>query len=186
MWKDILRGIVAGLGATVPMTLAMEAGWRWLPRREQYSLPPRQITEEVTHQVGLDDQLNQEEMRWATGAAHLGYGAAMGGLYTFCVRPWLAEGKTRNLAAGIGWGLTVWTGSYLGLLPGLGILSPATRHSARRNALMIGAHIIWGAALEECLAWQSAHHKRAPKRLTEAAPRTRHVDPVESDASTPS
>jgi putative membrane protein len=41
----------------------------------------------------------------------------------------------------------VWAGSYLGLLPVLGILSPATRHPTGRNALMIAAHIIWGATL---------------------------------------
>jgi putative membrane protein len=44
-------------------------------------------------------------------------------------------------------GLIVWSGSYLGLLPGLEILSPATRHPAGRNALMIIAHIVWGSTL---------------------------------------
>jgi hypothetical protein len=29
----------------------------------------------------------------------------------------------------------------------LGILRPATEHPARRNALMIGAHVVWGVAL---------------------------------------
>ena len=40
----------------------------------------------------------------------------------------------------------VWMASYLGWLPGMGILKPATRHPGRRNALMLGAHLVWGAA----------------------------------------
>jgi hypothetical protein len=47
--------------------------------------------------------------------------------------------------AGVGFGLAVWAVSYLGWLPAAGILSPATEHPARRNALMIGAHVVWGA-----------------------------------------
>jgi putative membrane protein len=52
-------------------------------------------------------------------------------------------------AASIGslYGLLVWTASYLGWLPAVGILAPATRHPARRNALMIVAHLIWSATL---------------------------------------
>jgi putative membrane protein len=50
-------------------------------------------------------------------------------------------------ATGTAFGLLVWTASYLGLLPSAGILSPATAHPARRNALMIVAHVIWGVTL---------------------------------------
>ena len=45
------------------------------------------------------------------------------------------------------YGLAVWAGSYLGLLPALGIMSPATDHPLRRTALMIAAHLVWGSAL---------------------------------------
>src|SRR5262249_36443677 len=48
---------------------------------------------------------------------------------------------------GTAYGLAVWAGSYLGLLPALGILSPATRHPPRRTALMIAAHVVFGSAL---------------------------------------
>jgi putative membrane protein len=33
------------------------------------------------------------------------------------------------------------------MLAALGILKPATEHPPRRNALMIAAHLIWGAVL---------------------------------------
>jgi hypothetical protein len=31
-------------------------------------------------------------------------------------------------------------------MPALGLLSPATEHPGRRNALMIAAHLVWGSA----------------------------------------
>ena len=52
-----------------------------------------------------------------------------------------------DVGKGIAFGLGVWTASYLGLLPALGILKPATQHPLRRNLLMIGAHVVWGASL---------------------------------------
>jgi len=47
---------------------------------------------------------------------------------------------------GIVFGLGVWAASYLAWLPALGILPPATEAPPRRNAVMIAAHIVWGAA----------------------------------------
>ena len=44
-------------------------------------------------------------------------------------------------------GLLVWTLSYFGLLPALGILRPPTEMPMQRNALMLGAHLIWGICL---------------------------------------
>ena len=50
--------------------------------------------------------------------------------------------------------------SYLFWLPGMGILKPATLHPRRRNALMLGAHLVWGAAtavaMRELLAAREA------------------------------
>ena len=47
---------------------------------------------------------------------------------------------------GAAFGLGVWSVSYLGLMPALGVLNPATEHPGRRNALMIAAHLVWGSA----------------------------------------
>jgi len=51
------------------------------------------------------------------------------------------------VAKGVGFGLLVWAGSYLGLLPAVGLHRPATRESARRNGMMIASHVVWGAVL---------------------------------------
>ena len=56
---------------------------------------------------------------------------------------------SENELIGLTAGVAIWAGSYLGWLPAMGILSPATRHPWRRNLLMIVAHIIWGVTLGE-------------------------------------
>jgi uncharacterized membrane protein YagU involved in acid resistance len=139
----ILAGGAAGMLATAPMTASMMLMHRALPRREQYPLPPRIITERIADEAGVRDDMDETEKTAATLAAHFGYGGAAGAIYGALAD----EVDAPPLVKGIAWGLIVWTGSYLGLLPALGILTPATQHPARRSALMIVAHVIWGAAL---------------------------------------
>ena len=138
----ILLGALAGLAATGPMTLAMKLMHEQLPREERYPLPPRQVTEGVAEKAGVDRQLDEETREAATWVSHFAYGTACGALYGA-----LSGGRVdeRPALAGAGFGLAVWAGSYLGWLPAAGILSPATAHPARRNALMIAAHVVWGA-----------------------------------------
>jgi len=50
-------------------------------------------------------------------------------------------------AGGSGYGLAIWAASYLGWIPAAGILTPATKHRASRNLLMLAAHVVWGTAL---------------------------------------
>jgi hypothetical protein len=138
----LVRGGLAGLLATAPMSVAMAIWHRWLPYHERGPLPPREITMEVARRAGVRSRLDEPQKRAATLVSHFSYGSAMGALYgalsSRTVRPGVATGAL--------FGLGVWAGSYLGLLPALGILPPATRHPPRRNALMIAAHLVWGAA----------------------------------------
>ncbi len=145
----VLLGALAGLAATAPMTLAMKLMHERLPRGEQYPLPPRQVTEGLAEKAGLGGHLDEEEREAATWVSHFAYGAACGALYGAVAGERLDE---HPLLAGAGFGLAVWAGSYLGWLPAAGIISPATEHPARRNALMIAAHAVWGAATGAALA----------------------------------
>lgn len=140
----VLLGALAGLAATVPMTLAMKLMHEQLPREEQYPLPPRQVTEGLAEKAGVNEDLDEEEREAATWVSHFAYGATCGALYGAVT----GEGMDKvPLLAGVGFGLAVWAGSYLGWLPAAGIISPATEHPARRNALMIAAHAVWGAGV---------------------------------------
>ena len=138
----ILLGALAGLAATGPMTLAMKLMHEQLPREERYPLPPRQVTEGLARKAGVNEQLDEEEREAATWVSHFAYGATCGALYGAVSGEKVDE---HALLAGVGFGLAVWAGSYLGWLPAAGIISPATEHPARRTALMIAAHAVWGA-----------------------------------------
>ena len=140
----VLLGALAGLAATAPMTLAMKLMHERLPREERYPLPPRQVTEGMAEAAGVNEHLDEEGREAATWVSHFAYGTACGALYGA-----LSGGQAHGhpVLGGVGFGVAVWAGSYLGWLPAAGILSPATEHPARRNALMIAAHVVWGAGV---------------------------------------
>jgi len=133
----LLIGAIAGIAGTLAMTSAMARLHRRLPPAERYPLPPREIVETTAAKAGTP--LDDEAAKDATTAAHFAYGAAAGAaIGAATVRP----GGGGGAAAGI----AIWMASYLGWIPGTGILKPATIHPRRRNALMIGAHLVWGLA----------------------------------------
>jgi uncharacterized membrane protein YagU involved in acid resistance len=139
--QHFLLGAVGGLIATGPMTAFMKLMHRRLPWYERYPLPPRQITMRTAKSAGLYWRLNEPEAKGLTLLAHYSYGAAMGALYSLAAR------QTPRAVHGMLFGMVVWAGNYLGLLPALNLLQPATRQPARRNLLMIAAHLVWGASL---------------------------------------
>jgi hypothetical protein len=121
-----------------------------LPAPERTPLPPAEITARTGRKLGL----------WcgsgpvATHAAHFGFGAATGALFG-------ALGGRRP-AQGIAYGLGVWGVSYLGWVPALSLMAPATRHPGRRNALMIAAHVVWGATLAALVGRITEDRRRRP------------------------
>ena len=160
---NILFGAIAGFVATAAMTSAMARLHRKLPKRERYPLPPREITQRIVG--GADDAL----VRDGAMAAHFLYGAATGALVAAVrPRPSLGEGALAGVA--------IWTGSYFGWVPALGILKPASAHPRRRNALMIAVHLVWGAttavALNELFLARSTILNQGPLRDAPDAERT--------------
>ena len=137
--RPLARGALAGLAATIPMTIAMEMLWRRLPRHERYPLPPREIIDRILPpRTGA--VLGERGSRNATLIAHFSYGAAVGSLFPLIT-------ASRYPLSGAAYGVGVWAASYQGWIPALRILKPAFRHPPRRNALMIAVHLIWGASL---------------------------------------
>ena len=143
----LLSGAAAGLLATVPMSVTMLIGWRLLPKREKYHLPPRLITEEISEKVGIEKRLSENELIGLTIFSHFAFGALCGALYAL----FGSRLETHSSLKGALSGVAVWLGSYLGWVPTMDILPPATKHPWRRNLLMIIAHVIWGVTLGEVM-----------------------------------
>ena len=112
-----LRGAVAGLAATAPMTLAMELMHRRLPPHERYPLPPSEITM-VAEREALGRALDPETHAATTLAAHFGYGAATGAIYG------ALAGDRAGPLSGAGFGLLVWGMSSIGPAPSIPSSSP--------------------------------------------------------------
>ncbi|HEX6377316.1 MAG TPA: hypothetical protein VFZ91_16530 [Allosphingosinicella sp.] len=133
----LIIGGIAGLVGTMAMTAAMRRLHRRLPAQERYPLTPREIVDSGSKQLGVP--IVGEAAKDVTTAAHFAYGAAMGAMIA-AMNP---DPKKRTGAAA---GAAIWLASYMGWIPAVGTLEPATKHPARRNLLMIGVHLVWGAA----------------------------------------
>jgi uncharacterized membrane protein YagU involved in acid resistance len=140
---DLFVGAIAGLAATAAMTVAADAMFKRLPEGDRYPLPPRELTEHIVANVGAERELSEPTLQLATLISHFGFGAVAGCLYATAV----GTQRLPPVLGGIGYGLAIWTTSYLGWIPALRLLRPATHHPAPRNALMITAHVVWGSVL---------------------------------------
>jgi len=154
----VMLGAVAGLIATVPMTIVMLKWHKHLPARQRYALPPRLITDRIAARTPLPNGLIPPPGTKRTLLAHFAFGAAAGSIF--------AVGQTqagnRNSASlSIGYGLLVWAVSYLGWVPAARLMPPATRQPAARNMMMIAAHIVWGASLGLALSTLEGRGTRA-------------------------
>jgi putative membrane protein len=137
-----VQGAIAGFAGTVPMTVFMLTTQRFLPHGQRYALPPEIITKELAHRAHVRQHMNKKLVLCATLVSHFGYGAAMGALYA----PVTGKLPLPAIVKGILFGLMVWAGSYLGLLPLLGLWESAYVEPSRRNLMMIAAHVVWGAS----------------------------------------
>ena len=133
----LVIGAIAGFVGTMAMTSAMQRLHKRLPEKERYPLTPREIVDSAAEAGGKE--LPNEAAQDITTAAHFAYGAAMGALIA-------AMNPEPTKKTGAAAGLAVWLASYLGWIPAMNVLEPATEHPKRRNLLMIGVHLIWGAS----------------------------------------
>jgi uncharacterized membrane protein YagU involved in acid resistance len=133
----VLIGAIAGFVGTMAMTSAMQRLHRRLPEKERYPLTPREIVDATADAAGV--ALSNEGAKDISTAAHFAYGAAMGALIA-------AMNPEPSRKTGAAAGMAVWLASYMGWIPALHVLEPASVHPKRRNLLMIGVHVVWGAA----------------------------------------
>jgi uncharacterized membrane protein YagU involved in acid resistance len=139
--EKLVRGAVAGLIATGPMTWTMRAAERLVPWPWQGRLPPRQITERVLHKAGVKQKFDEDDRSALSIAAHYEFGTAAGAMLGAVASP---QGRIPRHLVGAAIGLSVWAASYLGWLPAAGIRRSATKEPAGRNIQIIAAHIVWG------------------------------------------
>jgi uncharacterized membrane protein YagU involved in acid resistance len=194
-FNDPLRhaacGAAGGFVGTIPMTILMRSAERKLPPDEQYALPPKRIATHLADAAGVEDDpahVKELDPEWdaKTYAGHFAYGtttgAAFGAMWSVAPSP---PSVAVGIGTGIAYGLGVWAASYLGWLPAVGLHPPATREPASRNALMIAAHVVWGATLGAITAGLAratdGEDGRSADSPVAAARRRRYARPVDPD-----
>lgn len=101
--------------------------------------PPDAIVKRAAHEVGAAP--TEREADAAASALHVAFGASVGGAYALLPRA--GPPVVRGVATALG----VYAVSYQGWIPALGILPPATEDRPGRPAVMVAAHVLYGAVL---------------------------------------
>ncbi|GAB2444794.1 DUF6789 family protein [Streptosporangium sandarakinum] len=134
--RNLVRGAVAGAGATAVMSVVMLAGQRAGLMPDQ---PPKRIARAVL--PGHRHRPKPGEKALGT-IAHFGFGAACGSLLAL-----LRGGRRAPVTLGAGYGLAIWLVSYQGWVPGFGILPPISGDRPGRPAVMAAGHVVYGTVL---------------------------------------
>ena len=141
----ILHGIVAGLLAGVIGAGAMSLAHKALPAAEQDQGEDAtvKVASGITRLL-LRRPLPEAKKPLAGNIVHYAFGAGVGGLYggLATVMPRL------TLAFGLPFGVAVWLGAHVIMVPALGLAAPPTRQPLLKEALEFGLHLVYGAVTE--------------------------------------
>jgi uncharacterized membrane protein YagU involved in acid resistance len=139
-----MHPIVAGVAATAAMSVVVRAAQALnLLQRP----PPASITERA---LGLPPSTVHVPTAIVNGAAHLAYGAMLA--VPFAALRRAAPLRSYRLLPGMAYGLAVYVANYEALLPALSLMPAAHRDTTKRVSTMIGAHLVYGAVLDQLLA----------------------------------
>lgn len=130
----LVRGAVSGVVATGAMSAVMLA-----LRRQMGTQPPDAIATDAAHAAGFSPSESEADV--LASVAHAGFGAVSGAAYALLPR--YGPPPVRGVAVA----MTIWAAAYQGVVPALGILPQASRDKTERPAVMIAAHLVFGAVL---------------------------------------
>jgi hypothetical protein len=136
----LCNGALAGLVATIPMTLAMEICTAPCPSTSAILYPSGNY-EQLTAKAGVREQLEEKEQVELALALFL-QGIGGYGLCRTCTEIHALAPSRRNYLRA-----RFMDDQLPRLVTGSRILRPATEHPPRRNALMLTAHDVWGSVL---------------------------------------
>ncbi len=136
--NHLVRGGLAGALATVPMTAVIALGGGF---RHGRTPPPERIAETAARRANVRDNLPGPAFSASWLIAHVGYGGACGALFSLLGSHLPGPPITRGLT----FGALVWGISYGALMPALHLYPPPHHQSPRQSALMLAAHVVYGA-----------------------------------------
>ncbi len=134
----VLRGALAGVVATVPMSALMMGAKRF---GLVGGMPPEKITAHFLESSGIHPTETQQDA--AATVLHFGFGSAAGAVFG-AVAP---RRLIARVPLGMAYGAAIWGVSYMGWIPAFGIMPHAARDRRDRQMVMLAAHLVYGTAL---------------------------------------
>ncbi len=135
--SKLLAGGAAGIAATTTMSLALAVAYRAGMLGEP---PPRKLTRRILARLGYRN-LDKRTVDIAAVGAHFAFGAATGALYALLPR------RLYGPATGAPFGMAVWSASYQGWIPKLGLAPRPMFDRPGRPAVMVLSHLVFGNTL---------------------------------------
>jgi hypothetical protein len=142
MASDAVRGAAAGVVATAAMSAVMLAAER---TGVMSRMPPHEIASRAVARTPLRDDIGATARRDLGWIAHFGFGAALGAAFGLARGRIVPQGSA--VPQSMAFGAAVWLVSYLGWLPAMGLMPPATDDEPNRQPTMLLAHTVFGAVL---------------------------------------
>ena len=146
-WPGIIAGLVGGVIAAGAMSL-VHKGLVGLtsgtPTAEQQSDDATvKVADGITRRL-VNRPVSADKKPLAANIVHYVFGAGVGGLYGG-----IAEVAPRvTTALGLPFGVAVWLGAHVIMVPALGLAAPPTRQPPPKEALEFFLHLVYGAVTE--------------------------------------
>lgn len=98
---------------------------------------------DLAGKFGVRRRMDEKQRTVTALTAHFAYGTGAGAVYG----PVSRLVPLPPVVKGAVYGLLVWAASYMGWLPVMDMPEAATDETAKRNAMMIVAHLVFGSVL---------------------------------------
>jgi putative membrane protein len=145
--RGALLGLVGGLLAAGAMSLAHMLVSNVAPEAESPAAPKEEdstvkLASAAMRLVGAS--LAEDQKPLASTIVHYGFGASVGAFYGA-----VAQIMPRiTVGTGLPFGVAVWFGAHVVVVPALGLAEPPTRRPVRNEAEELGLHLLYGFTTE--------------------------------------
>jgi putative membrane protein len=142
-WRGILAGLLGGVIAAGAMSL-VHVGFGVQSAEQQQSEDATVRVADGISRWLVNRPVPDDTKPLAGSIVHYAFGAGVGALYGGVAE--LAPSVTVGL--GLPFGVAVWLGAHVMMVPALGLAPPPTRQPASKEALEFFLHLVYGAVTE--------------------------------------
>jgi putative membrane protein len=142
-WRGILAGLLGGVIAAGAMSLVHKGFGAQSAEQQQSEDATVRVADGVPRWLA-NRPVPDDKKPLAGSIVHYAFGAGVGALYGG-----VAElAPTVTVGLGLPFGVAVWLGAHVMMVPALGLAPPPTRQPASKESLEFFLHLVYGAVTE--------------------------------------